>query len=113
MIKLMRGNILILTLILYFLTIFQTSFLIHFKFLNQFPSLILILVFLLNLFEKKEKNSGFISAFLGGFFWDIFSHHFIGFHIILLVLFAIFIKFVLKKQFQPIIKLNHKPASYG
>lgn len=88
------------------MVLFQTSFLISFNFLNKIPSLILIFVILLNLFEEKEKNSGIISAFLGGFFWDIFSTAYIGFHIIFLFLLAIFIKFILKKQFQPVIKLD-------
>lgn len=100
----MLKKILFLTLIFYLLVLFQTSFLIHFRFLNRLPSLILILVFFLNVFEKKEKKSGLISAFLGGFFWDIFSPRPIGFHIILLILLVIFIKFILKKQFQPVIK---------
>lgn len=102
----MFKKILILTLIFYFLALFQISFLIHLNFLNKIPSLILISIVLLNLFEKKEKNLGIISAFSGGFFWDIFSTTWVGFHIILLFLLAIFIKFILKKQFQPIIKLN-------
>jgi cell shape-determining protein MreD len=37
------------------------------------------------------------SAVIGGFFWDVFSSQFLGFHVILLLLVAVFIQLILKK----------------
>jgi rod shape-determining protein MreD len=115
----MTKEILILIFVLYFLTLFQTSFLIHFGILSRIPSLVLIFTIFLNLLEKKEEVAGIFVAIFGGFFWDIFSNRPIGFHILILLIFAIFIKFVLKKYIQPVIplrnRLNKQPNSnfYG
>lgn len=104
--RLMTKEILILIFILYFLTLFQTSLLIHFGILSRIPSLILIFTIFFNLLEKKEEVSGIFVAIFGGFFWDIFSNLPIGFHILILLILAIFIKFVLKKYIKPVVKLN-------
>lgn len=93
----MTRKILILIVIFYLLSLFETSFSIHFEALNRIPSLILISILFLNLLERPERNSGIFSAFFGGLFWDIFSSKFIGFHILILTTIAIFIKLILKK----------------
>lgn len=54
---------------LYFLILLQTGFL---NFLKVTPNFVLLTVLILVIFEK-QKNLGLISAFLGGFFLDIFS----------------------------------------
>jgi len=96
---------LIFALFLYILALLQTSFLVHFKVAEIFPNLVLIAVIILNFFEDSRKNSGIISAFLGGFFLDIFSNRPMGFYILILIALAIFIKFILKKYVRvPIIK---------
>ena len=84
----------------YFLTLIQTSFLIHFKALFGWQAgfgLILIAVILINLFESPSKNGGIFSALFGGFFLDIFSENFIGFWILISIAIALFIKFIFKK----------------
>lgn len=91
---------LIFILIFYFLILFETSFLSHFDiFQGRFfqVSLILILIFFINLFEKPQSYSGLWSASIGGFFLDIFSENFIGFYTIISIILAIFIKFIIKK----------------
>lgn len=88
---------LVLILFLYFLTLFQTSFLIHFNISGIIPNLILISVILINFFESPSKNSGIFSAFIGGFFLDIFSENFFGFWTLILIIITLFIKFILKK----------------
>lgn len=97
----MVKKILIYFLFFYILALFQTSFLIHFNlFLGRVGwclNLILISVILLNLFENLQQKSGILAAFIGGFFWDIFSENFIGFYILILLGVSIFIKFILKK----------------
>jgi len=104
-------KILILIPFFYILTLFQTSFLIHFNifleggFGGWTPNLILIAVILITVFERPEKNLGIFLAFIGGFFLDIFSENFIGFHILVLVILALLIKFILRKYVRiPIIK---------
>jgi len=83
----------------YFLTLLQVSFLVHF--IPALPNLILIIVLLINFFENKKENFGIIVAFAGGFFLDVFSENYIGFHIAVLFLFSIIIKLVLKNYLQP------------
>lgn len=104
----MIKRILILILFFYFLVLLQTSFLVHFNLFLGWRigfSLVLISVILINLFEKLENYSGLLSAFLGGFFLDIFSENFIGLYILILLLLAIFIKFILKRYVRiPILK---------
>jgi len=104
----MIKRIISLILFFYFLTIFQTSFLVHFNIFGIIPNLVLITVIFINFFEKPEKKLGIVSGFLGGFYLDIFSISltgFFGFHILILVGISFFIKFVLRKHVQfPIIK---------
>jgi len=100
-------KILILVIVFYILVLFQISFLVHFNifdgsFLGWSPNLILIAVILLNIFENPQKNSGYFTAFIGGFFLDIFSCHFlginfIGFWISILLAISFSIKFILRK----------------
>lgn len=104
----MMRKVLILLVIFYLLVLFEGSFLIHFEIFYKIPSLILILVFFLNLFEDPNSLRGIISAFFGGLFWDIFSNEPIGFHILILILLTIFIKFVLRKYIRPVIKFGNK-----
>jgi len=100
----MVKKILILTLFLYFLTLLQTSFFIHFS--RYFPNLILITIVFINFFApQNEEWWGIVSAILGGFFLDIFSENFFGYYILISLGISFFINFVLKKYVQiPIIK---------
>lgn len=93
----MTPRAIIFILFFYFLALLQTSFLIYFNILGIVPNIILILVILINLFEKPEQNLGLYSAFIGGFFLDIFSSNFIGFYILISAGIAIFLKFILRK----------------
>jgi hypothetical protein len=106
-------KLLILIPFLYILTLFQTSFLIHFNiflgggFFGWISNLVLIAVILITVFsvrggpasgkEDLNKNIGIFSGICGGFFLDIFSENFIGFHILILVIIAFFIKLILRK----------------
>ena len=93
--------------ILYTISLLQTSFLIHFNFFGVIiPYITIFIVLILNIFEKPEKKDGIYGAAFLGFFWDIFSKEPIGYHILILVSSAIFIKFILKNYFQPAIRLS-------
>lgn len=95
-------NLLLLTLFFYILALFQISFFVHFGIFKIIPNLIFIFIIIINLFEKPQNFFGFFSAFIGGFFLDVFSEGFVGidffgFYILISMAIAIFIKFVLKK----------------
>lgn len=95
----------ILILFFYFLTLFQVSFLVHFNVLGFTVNFVLITVILINVLEKPEKKLGIISAFLGGFFLDVFSNNIIGFYLLISLALAVFLKFILKKHVRiPLIK---------
>ncbi len=89
-------KILISVILLYFLALLQTSFLVHFSISGIVPNLILILIILWNLFEKSKNYFGLSNALVGGFFLDIFSNRPIGFFILILGMTAVFIKFFIK-----------------
>jgi len=86
-----------LILSFYILALLQSSFLVHFDISGYVLNFILIVTIFINLFEKPQKNLGIISAFIGGFFLDIFSENFLGFYILILLAISIFIKFILKR----------------
>ena len=93
----MIKNLILLIIFFYFLTIFQTSFLSHFSIKGIVINFILVAIFLINLLEAPEKNTGIFAALVAGFFWDIFSDNFIGFHIIILIFLALLIKTILSR----------------
>lgn len=66
----------------------------YFKYFN-FPLIFLIGV---NILEEKEKKSGIFLAFLGGFLFDIFSEKTFGLFTLSFLLFALLIKYFLKKN---------------
>lgn len=91
-------NFFFLAILLYFFVLFQTSFSPFFP-SGSWWNLVLITVIFINLFEEQDKKLGLYSAFLGGFFLDIFSENFFGYWILILLTISIFIKFVLKRFF--------------
>lgn len=88
---------LFLLILFYFLILLQTSFLVQFNVFGVIPNFILILVIFINLFEKPKSYSGVFAGFVGGLFLDIFSSGIIGFHLLILLGIAIFIKLILRK----------------
>jgi len=90
---------LLLILSLYILALVQTSFLVHFTIEGLVLNLILIAVIIINFFKSPNfyTKIGMGAAFFGGFFLDIFSESFIGFHILILLGLVIFIKFILRR----------------
>ncbi|MFQ6049825.1 MAG: rod shape-determining protein MreD [Candidatus Paceibacterales bacterium] len=100
----MAKKIAIFVLSLYFLTLLQTSFFVHF--FSYLPNLVLVTIIAINLSEPQKNNFGIFSAIIGGFFLDIFSENFIGFYIFISISLAIFIKFFFKKYIQPVFKLK-------
>lgn len=88
------------TVILYFLVLFQTSFLVHFSFWGIIPNLVFILIIIWNLYEESDSKLGIYNAFIAGFFLDIFSNTIIGFNVLILVILAILIKLIFNKYVQ-------------
>lgn len=100
-------NLILLLLLFYLLFIFQTSFWVHFPLKGYIINLILIVLLLFNILEAPEKNKGILAAGIVGFFWDIFSEKFIGFHILILVILALLIKTILVRYVR--IKIFERP----
>jgi hypothetical protein len=75
----------------------QTSFLVYFSIKGIILNLVLIAVILINIFENPREMTGVFLAGFGGLFLDIFSERFFGFWIVVLLLTAVFLKFVLKE----------------
>jgi len=92
--------------VFYTISLLQTSFLVHFNFFGVIPYITIIIVLLLNIFEKPDKKDGIYGAAILGFFWDIFSPGPIGFHLLFLAGLAFLIKILLKNYFQPVIRLS-------
>lgn len=88
---------LILIIIFYFLALAQASFLAHFRAFETMPNLILIAVIGLAFFEKSKDYSGVSPALGGGFFLDVFSGNFLGFHVLILLAVYLFIKIIFKR----------------
>jgi rod shape-determining protein MreD len=93
----MIKKLLIFIPLFYFLALFQTSFLVNFKLFGLVPNLVLIAVVLINIFEKPRDYSGLGAGFAAGFFLDVFSQSFFGFHVLILFSLSLFIKVILKK----------------
>ncbi len=90
-------NPFLLILFLYFLALFQASFLVHFP-LGYFFNFVLVAIILISLFENPQRNFGLFCALSGGFFLDIFSEKFFGFWVLILVAISLFIKYILKQH---------------
>lgn len=82
--------------ILYFLVLFQTGFLAGFNIAWRL-NLVFLAIIIFNLLEKTQNKSGLILTLTAGFFLDIFSEKFWGFWMLVLLISALFIKYILKK----------------
>lgn len=89
-------RILILIIFFYFLTVFQTSFLVFFPIKNLIINFILVSVIVLN-FLTNDFWLGISSALIGGFFLDVFSENFFGFYILIFLAISLFSEFIFKK----------------
>lgn len=103
----MIRKILTLTLFFYILALLQTSFLVHFNIFGVVPNLILISVILISFFTPTSKfGVGIGSAFIGGFFLDVFSSQPFGWNVLILLAISILIKIILKRHIRPVIRLG-------
>lgn len=93
----MIKKILFLILLSYILVLFQASLLVHFQIAGMVVNLVFISVLLWNFLEKEESILGLVHAFFGGLFLDIFSQRLIGFHVVILIAVALFLKFIFKR----------------
>jgi len=88
---------------IYFLVLFQASFMVFFDIKGYVLNLVLISVLFFNLLEGQRKISGLVLAIFGGFFLDIFSSglfgaNFIGFWVLVFFILSSLIKYFLKKH---------------
>lgn len=90
---------LLLILGFYLLILFQISFLPFFSIFGTVPNLVLLSAILVNVFEKPDRKSGIVAAGFAGLFLDIFSANPIGLFTTILIVLALAIKMLVKKQF--------------
>jgi len=93
----MIKKILLSIILLYFLTLLETSFFAHFNFLKWFPYTIFLVIIVYNIIESSKKYFGIWLSVIGGFFLDIFSTSFIGFNILILLALSLFLKFLFRR----------------
>lgn len=84
---------LFLVVAMYYLFIFESSYLLFFTFF----SFLVLLVLAINLLEEPQGRLGLISAFFLGLMVDIYSTHFIGLVALSLLLVSLLLKFILFK----------------
>ena len=81
----------------HYLTLLQTSFLIHHTWHRVGINLVL-LVFVLFLFSKKRDiKEGMILAVLAGFFLDVFSSYFFGLFVLLFIILFFVVSYIKKR----------------
>ena len=107
----MIKKIIFLLFLFYILTLVQTSFWIYFSFKGMTFNLVLLLIIIISLFAQ-ERWFAIASAFIGGFYLDVFSFsltRFFGFYTLISVGLAFFIRLVIRKYVQfPIVKRIQK-----
>lgn len=96
----MIKKILSLVLLFYFLSLLQTSFLVHFSVRGRVLNLVLISLIILNFIRYFNNEVLATISFIAGLFLDIFSNHFIGFWAAILLGITFFIRFILKRYVQ-------------
>lgn len=84
---------LILIAAIYYLFIFESSYLPFFTFF----SFLSLFVLAINLFEEPQGRLGLISAFFFGLMVDIYSSHFMGLAALSFLLASLLLKFILFK----------------
>ena len=87
----MIKNILFLFLFFYLLILIQTTLLFN------FPLVIIAVVFLNIFYRKADFDAGIASAFIGGFFLDIFSSGILGFWTLILLVLSFCFQLIFKK----------------
>lgn len=83
----------VLVAAMYYLFIFESSYLFFFTFF----SLLGLFVLMVNILEEPQGRLGLVSAFFFGLMIDIYSVHFIGLVAMSLLLLSLLLKFILFK----------------
>lgn len=90
----MLVKIIVLTPILYFSALLQSSFLPHFAIFGYMFNLLFILAILFSFFIPSMSLA---TALLGGLYTDILSTNFLGFNALILTATVIFIRVILRR----------------
>ncbi len=88
--------VLFFILLFYFLFLVQTTFAFYASFSYFFPYLILLILFLVVLFENPTSNRAYVISGFAGIMWDFFSLKPLGFYFVFLIILTFFVKFMLK-----------------
>jgi len=91
----MIKKILLLILLFYFLILLQTTLFFNLP-------LVIIAVILINIFYRKVGfDTAMVSAFVGGFFLDIFSSGLLGIWVLILMAVSFCLQLILQKYVRP------------
>ena len=90
-------KLIVFTLAFYLLLLWQESFLAHFSFLWGLPSLVIVTMILINLFEEQRGKTGLILAVPAGLLLDLHSGKPFGLSVLLLLTTAFLIKLTVKR----------------
>lgn len=90
-------KLLLLVPLFFFLSVIQTSFLIHVTVFGVVINLVLITFILINLIGPTRMALGLPSAVIAGFFLDVFSGTFFGFWVIILIIASLIIEAVMNR----------------
>jgi len=97
----MKKQIILIVFFFYFLILFETGFMANFP---AIISLVAVSVAIITLFEPPKSPYAVVGAIAGGFFWDVFSSSFFGFHILIMLILVGAMKVILNYVRIPIIK---------
>ncbi len=68
----MKKNLFVVVIFLLF-NLGKTAFLANINLFGLYFNPLVLAVVFVNIFERPERNSGFLAALLTGFFWDLYS----------------------------------------
>ncbi|HOX30325.1 MAG TPA: hypothetical protein P5080_03965 [Candidatus Paceibacterota bacterium] len=88
-------------IILFLSALIQASFLSRFSLIGgtwlRYANIVLLLVVLFGLFERRQKKASFAAAVFGGLVLDLYSETFFGLWISVLLAATLFTKIVIRK----------------
>jgi rod shape-determining protein MreD len=86
-------KIVALLIVIYYLFLFEMSFLPFFTFF----SFSILLIFLINIFENPKGRMGLFSAFFLGLMMDLYSAHYIGLMALGFLILSLLLKLILSR----------------
>lgn len=84
-------------ILFYILSLFQTSFFVHFPIFGMIPNGLIIVAVLIHLFARNKPGIGLTSAIVAGLFLDICSGIWFGFWTGMMIAGSLLLQFFMKQ----------------